>query len=63
MLLNKKVSEPNFIAYQAENLPNRFVKKYKELPVIAWCVRSEEAFDKVKKHCDNVIFEGFDPKY
>jgi len=61
MLLNKKVSEPNFIGYQAENLPNRYVKKYKDLPILAWCVRSEEAFNKVRKHCDNIIFENIDP--
>jgi len=61
MLLNKKVSEPNFIGYQAENLPNRFVKKYKELPVLAWCVRSEEMFEKMKKVADNIIFENIDP--
>lgn len=59
MMLNKKVSEPNFIAYQAENLPNRFVKKYKSLPILAWCVRSPEMRDRVQKHCNNIIFEGF----
>lgn len=61
MLLNKKVSEPNFISYKAEDLPNKYVKKYKEMPVIAWCIRNEEAFNKVKKHCDNIIFENIDP--
>jgi len=61
MLLNKKVSEPNFIAYQVENLPNRYVKKYSDLPLLAWCVRSEDAYNKVKKHCDNIIFENFEP--
>ena len=55
------ISEPNFIVYQVENLPNRFVKKYKNIPLIAFVVRSQEAYDKVKKHCDNIIFEGFTP--
>lgn len=61
MLLNKKVSEPNFIGYQVENIPNRYVKKYSDIPLLAWCVRSAEAYDNVKKHCDNIIFEGFIP--
>lgn len=62
MLLNKKISEPNFIAYQIENLPNRYVKKYSDLPLLAWCIRSEESFLKAKKIADNVIFEGFIPE-
>jgi len=63
MLLNKKVSEPNFISYQAEYLPNRYVRKYSDLPLLAWCVRSEDAHNKIKKCCDNIIFENFEPKY
>lgn len=62
MLLNKKVSEPNFISYQAEDLPNRFVKKYKGLPVLAYPIRSDEMYSKVKKYCDNIIFENFEPQ-
>ncbi len=61
MLLNKKVSEPNFISYQGDNLPNRFVKKYSDLPVIAWGIKSQEAYNKVKKYCNNIIFENFTP--
>ena len=61
MSLNKKVSEPNFIAYRTEDLPNRYVKKYKNLPLLAWCVRTEEEYDRVSKICDNVIFEHFKP--
>lgn len=62
MLLNKKVSEPHFISYQAENLPNKYVKKYSDLPLLAWTVRNQEAYERVKKHCDNIIFEGFIPE-
>lgn len=61
MLLNK-VCEPNFIAYNALNLPNRFVRKYNTLPLLAWTIRSQEEYMKVVKHCDNIIFEGFQPK-
>ena len=62
MLLNKKVSEPNFISYDADCLPNKYVKKYSNLPVIAWTIRSQEAYLKARKHCDNIIFENFIPE-
>lgn len=62
MLLNKKVSMPHFIMYKSSDLPNRFVKKYKNLPLIAWTVRSQQEYMKVAPHCDNIIFEGFTPK-
>ena len=62
MLLNKKVSCPDFISYDARNVPNRFVKKYKKLPLLVWCVRSQDEYLKKVKYCDNIIFENFEPK-
>ena len=62
MWLNKKVSEPHFIAYHYKDLPNRFVKKYKRLPLIAWALPSQQEYMKVVSHCDNIIFEGFTPR-
>lgn len=62
MMLLKKVANADFIMYEASTLPNRFVRKYKKLPLLAWTVRSQEEYLKVVKYCDNVIFEGFDPK-
>lgn len=61
MMLNKKISHPDFISYEAKRLPNRFIRKYKKLPLVAWTVRSESEYLKVVKYCDNVIFEGFEP--
>ena len=61
MLLNKKI-KPDFIAYHWENLPNRFVKKYKNLPILAWTVKSQDEYMQVVKHADNIIFENFKPK-
>ena len=61
MLLNKK-AKPDFISYDARNVPNRFVRKYNRLPLLVWCVRSQEEYMKVVKHCDNIIFENFEPK-
>ncbi len=62
MSLNKKVSQPHFISYEAAALPNRFVKKYKNLPLLAWTVRSKEEYLKTVKYCDNIIFEKFIPE-
>lgn len=62
MYFNKKVSQPNFIAYDSKFLPNRFVSKYKELPLLAWTIRSQEEYMRVLPHCDNIIFENFEPK-
>lgn len=55
-----KISNPNFISYNAENLPNRYCNKCK-LPVLAWTVRSQEEYLKVIKFVDNIIFENFEP--
>ena len=62
MLLNKKISCPDFISYDARNVPNRFVNKYKNLPLLVWCVRSQDEYLKKVKYCDNIIFENFEPK-
>ncbi len=62
MWFNKKLSQPNFISYEASALPNRFVKKYKNLPLLAWVVHSKEEYMRVVKYCDNIIFEKFDPE-
>ena len=62
MALNKSHSQPNFIAYKWDEVPNRFVKKFKQLPLLVWAVPSQSAYMKVAKHCDNIIFEGFEPR-
>lgn len=62
MLLNKKVSEPDFIAYEYSALPNQTVRKYRKLPLLVWPVPNQAEYMKVVKYCDNVIFEGFEPR-
>ncbi len=62
MLLNKKVSEPHFIAYEYTAVPNRSVKKFKKLPLLVWAVPNQTEYMKVVKYCDNIIFENFEPK-
>ena len=62
MYFNKKISKPNFIAYEWSALPNRVVKKFNHLPLLAWFIQTQEEYKKVLPHCDNIIFEGFHPK-
>lgn len=56
-----KVAKPDFIAYNAEFLPNRYVTKTK-LPVLAWTVRSNEKAEQLCTVVNNIIFERFIPK-
>ncbi|MGI5841728.1 MAG: glycerophosphodiester phosphodiesterase family protein [Christensenellales bacterium] len=62
MIFNKKISKPNFISYEAKMLPNRFVKKFNNLPLLAWCVKSQTEYLNLAGKCDNIIFENFEPK-
>ena len=61
-LLLNKVSDPNYIAYNVDDLPNKYVRKYKDLPLLAWCVRTLEQKEKAIKYADNIIFENVDPE-
>lgn len=61
-MLLKKVADPQFIAYKWNELPNKHVNKVKHLPLLAWPVPSQQEYMKVAKHCDNIIFEYFEPK-
>lgn len=56
-----KICEPDFIMYNACDLPNRYVKKYNYLPIIAYNVKSEQEYLEAVKHCDNVVVSGFIP--
>ena len=57
-----KISDPNFISYNIDDLPNRWVKKFRDLPLLAWCVRTIEQKEKAFKIADNIIFEDIDPE-
>lgn len=56
-----KICEPDFIMYNACDLPNRYVKKYNYLPIIAYNVKTEQEYLEAVKHCDNVVVNGFIP--
>lgn len=53
--LNKR-SDPDFISYKLEDLPNKYVRKA-NLPVIAWTVTNEAEVTRAKNVADNYIFQ------
>lgn len=55
-----KVSSPDFISYNALDLPNKYVTRT-GLPVLAWTIHSNTELEKAKPYCDNIIFENFVP--
>lgn len=57
-----KICEPDFIVYNFEDLPNKYVNKWNVLPIIAYGVTNESEYLSVVKHCDNVICDGFIPE-
>lgn len=57
-----KIAEPDFIIYDFQELPNKYVNKWNLLPIIAYNISNEEDYLKVVKYCDNVICDGFIPE-
>lgn len=63
-LFFNRSSKPHFVSYNAENLPNKYVDacKRKRMVVLAWTLRSQQEYDRLKGYVDNIIFEGFIPQ-
>lgn len=57
-----KVAHADFIAYNAKDLPCKYIKKRKPYGVLAYNVTSQELYERVLPHIDNVIFLGFVPE-
>ncbi len=53
--------KPDFISYDATNLPFKRAKKAGK-PLLCWTVRSKEQEEKVRAFADNIIFEHYLPK-
>lgn len=55
--------EPDFIGYDIRLLPFEPVAHERAAgrPVIGWTARSLDDAKRALAHCDNIIFEGFDP--
>jgi glycerophosphoryl diester phosphodiesterase len=55
--------EPDFVGYDLRLLPFAPVTRARAAgrPVLGWTARSLDEAKRALAHCDNVIFEGFDP--
>jgi glycerophosphoryl diester phosphodiesterase len=55
------IARPHFLALGLDMLPSARADKYRDegMPIVAWTVREPAEWDKIKGHCDNLIFEGF----
>lgn len=55
------IALPDYICYNAKDLPCKHIRKVKPVGVIAYNVKSQNEYMEVAKYCDNIIFDGFDP--
>ncbi len=58
-LFFKKFSHADFVSYNLENLPNKYVNKM-DIPVLAWTVRTQEDYNKAKQNANNMIVDNVD---
>lgn len=58
-----RIMHADFISYDINYLPNRYVakKKRRGVQVLAWTVNSEEKEERAMNVADNIIFEHIDP--
>lgn len=63
MLVNA-ASRPDFIAFEIEAMPDRFVSLWRRLlraPLLLWTVRTEEQLSQTRRYRANAIFEHIRP--
>jgi glycerophosphoryl diester phosphodiesterase len=55
------LAKPHFLALGIDMLPNERAAKYRAagMPIVAWTVRNPKEWERLKPHCDNLIFEGW----
>lgn len=56
-----KSFKADFISYDAQNLPNKYVNKHKNLPLLAFTVKTQEEYERLYSIVDSIIFEDFTP--
>jgi glycerophosphoryl diester phosphodiesterase len=56
-----QVARPHFLAMSLDMVASPKVAEFraKGMPVVAWTVRDPADWERLKPHCDNLIFEGF----
>jgi glycerophosphoryl diester phosphodiesterase len=55
------IAKPHFLALGVDMLPTPRVATLRGqgYPIVAWTVRSQDEWERLSDHCDNLIFEGF----
>ncbi|MBQ7603006.1 MAG: hypothetical protein IJU58_02580, partial [Clostridia bacterium] len=61
LLLFKK-AKPDFLNYEIRDLPNRFVRKHKNIPLLAWVAYNQAEYTDGMTKADNIVFQDFEPK-
>lgn len=56
-----KSVDPDFISYDVQALPNKYVDRHR-VPLLAWVIRNPKSEKEALKIADNIIFEGYIPK-
>ena len=56
-LFFKNFSHIDFVSYNLENLPNKYVNKM-DIPILAWTVRTQGDYDKAKQNANNMIVDN-----
>lgn len=51
------LAKPQFLSVSYQDLP----LKNRKLPIIAWTITDKNTQDKISNHCENIIFESFNP--
>jgi len=54
-----KFVKPDFISYNVDNLPNKYVNK--KVPIIAWTITNKEMEENAMKNANNIVFENYIP--
>lgn len=63
MSFNKKISEPHFILYAADDMPNKYTKKYfGTIPVLTFTIRNQDSENLVREFSDNFLFDSYIPE-
>lgn len=58
-LFFKNFSHIDFVSYNVNNLPNKYVNKM-DVPVLAWTIKSQQDYDKAKLNANNMIVDNID---
>ncbi len=62
--VHARETRPDFLSWRCSDLPNptcELARACAKMPVISWTVRSAEQAAEVRRHANQIVFEGFLP--